>query len=272
MDWFRPLPKATTWRGTGQSWTITHGFFVQMGGFMLYDNGYPKEVLSYARLVELLNDKVINAPTVTERDLPDRSKGDTISKAIIVLQMAWFAIQCMARIGKPLPLSEWEVLTLAFAVMDAAIYVVWLKKPQGVKMSVPIPLKTIQKEVGISTALSTSQDLCDLEDLSHPEPTSLSQSDNWPSEDNQPLIRPLDTDQQTDEHFEESSTWFRRTVRKDYENNSLLYFVFVRLPYRILLFVPRLASKMVTPYNPTRNVKLRVPMFCFMVDKGRGRR
>lgn len=63
-------------------WTVTHGFFIQMGGLILYDNGYPKEVLDYRRLTELLQKKQINASTVTEHDLQDRSKGDAVSRPL----------------------------------------------------------------------------------------------------------------------------------------------------------------------------------------------
>ncbi|KAF5310083.1 hypothetical protein D9619_010539 [Psilocybe cf. subviscida] len=245
--WFLPLPKETTWRGDGQLWTTTHGFFIQMGGFILYDNGYPKEVLNYERLAELLRSEKIDAPAVTERDLQDRSKGDAISKAIVVVQTIWFVLQCFARWGQHLPLSELEVITLAFAVMNAAIYAVWWNKPQGVDMAISVPLKSAKEEVGVST-ISTDEVLQEeINGSEHPqlrESVSLHQGDyqQLHVDDGLPLI-PRD-EQQWDESTGERHSWLRRKLREDREQHSPPLFFLCYLPIRIVGSVFRPLGKM----------------------------
>lgn len=229
-----------------------------MGGFMLYDDEYPIEVLDYSRLVQLLKDQAIDAPMVTERSLQDRSKGDTISKGIIVLQTTWFVLQCIARAQQRLPLSELEVITLAFAVMNAAIYATWWDKPQGVEMSIPIPLKRVKKEVGISTTPSTSEEEpYKPEDLSYSEPAGLPQSDSQSSSDNLPLIPPLDSD----DHVEEMDSWFWRKISNDRRSYSLPYFLFFFLPYRIFVSVVRSLGKTINSSDFRAKTRLRMSMF-----------
>ncbi|KAF5328375.1 hypothetical protein D9619_013262 [Psilocybe cf. subviscida] len=138
---FHTVPKEATRRGSGHPWTVAHGFFVQMGGFLLYDKGYPTAVLDYRRLGHLLRTRSIDPPAVTEAELEDRSKGNAISKSIVVLQTSWFVLQCCARWNKNLPVSELEAMTLAFAVLNGATYAVWWSKPQGVGVPICLHLK-----------------------------------------------------------------------------------------------------------------------------------
>ncbi|KAF5309882.1 hypothetical protein D9619_010566 [Psilocybe cf. subviscida] len=234
-DGFRPLPKATTRRGNGQPWTTTHGFFVQMGGFILYENEYPKEVLDYDRLKELLRDKAIDQPTVTERDLQDRSKGDAISKAIILLQTTWFVIQCIGRAGQHLPLSELEVLTLAFAVVNVAIYAVWWDKPQGVDMAMCVPLK----EVG----------------------NSMPQADYHQSHMSADVPFIPRHEQQPDEDTNKRHSWLRGTVRKDHKQYNFFSFYLIHLPIRIVGSLLRPLSKVSASGLNLDQGTTRMPMF-----------
>ncbi|EKM82161.1 hypothetical protein AGABI1DRAFT_36338, partial [Agaricus bisporus var. burnettii JB137-S8] len=122
-------------------WTKTHGFFIQMGGFMLYRDGLPVEVLTYKSFKELIDKKVIDKPEITERTINDKSKSDYLSKGFVVVQTTWFVVQCIARWAGSLPLVELEVVTLAFAVLNAITYALWLNKPQNVQEAIRIDLK-----------------------------------------------------------------------------------------------------------------------------------
>ncbi|KAF7365584.1 hypothetical protein MVEN_00431800 [Mycena venus] len=62
-------------------------------------------------------------------DIEDKSKGDSLSKGVILLQGLWFTIQCLARIQQHLPLTELEVATLAFQFVNIFIWLLWWRKP-----------------------------------------------------------------------------------------------------------------------------------------------
>ena len=73
---------------------------------------------------------MIIAPS--EEEIKDKSKSDALAKAIVLLQTSWFVIQCVARSIQHLPLTELEIVTLAYAMMNFFIYIFWWNKPRNV--------------------------------------------------------------------------------------------------------------------------------------------
>ncbi|TFK36322.1 hypothetical protein BDQ12DRAFT_699617 [Crucibulum laeve] len=122
-------------------WTKTHGYFVQMGGFMLFENGIPSRTLLLPELEDLMKEGNVDLPDVTEDDIEDKSKGDILSKGLVLLQTSWFIVQCIARGIQGLALTELELVTLAFAVLNGVMYFLWWNKPLDVKCAVPVHLK-----------------------------------------------------------------------------------------------------------------------------------
>ncbi|KIM20960.1 hypothetical protein M408DRAFT_81236 [Serendipita vermifera MAFF 305830] len=111
-------------------WTRTHGFFLVMGGFHLFrlPADIPVCPLKFTDFpVDILE---IIAPTETE--LRDKGKSDAVTKLIVLIQTLWFVVQCIARGTQNLPLTELEVVTLAYAMLNFFIYVFWWDKPRNV--------------------------------------------------------------------------------------------------------------------------------------------
>ncbi|KDQ49501.1 hypothetical protein JAAARDRAFT_165572 [Jaapia argillacea MUCL 33604] len=114
-----------------RKWTRTHGFFVLMGGFMLVnDKGKPVRPLILDDLDKLDDSEF---PQITEVEVQDKSKRDTLSKALIMVQTAWFILQCISRPFAHLPITEIEIVTLAFTVLNLATYAMWWSKPADVR-------------------------------------------------------------------------------------------------------------------------------------------
>ena len=86
-----------------------------MGGFNLFKGNRPQGVLTPGRLGDMLHMRRIVVPILSEEDINDRSKGDGLSKGLVVLQTAWFVIQCIARKAQGLVITQLELSTLAFA-------------------------------------------------------------------------------------------------------------------------------------------------------------
>jgi hypothetical protein len=121
-----------------------------MGGFQLYER--PEQELlkreedgvqrysinsgKFVRILEMADVQNHKLETIihytTEGDLKDRGKSDGIAKAIVILQTLWFVAQCIARGFRQLPLTELEIVTLAYAIMNSFIYVFWWDKPRDV--------------------------------------------------------------------------------------------------------------------------------------------
>ncbi|KAF9473970.1 hypothetical protein BDN70DRAFT_866848 [Pholiota conissans] len=151
-------------------WTITHGFFLQMGGFMLSEDGRPIhtlidgsrwEIPEEWKLINNIKKGIISPPRLTEEDIQDRSKGDIISKTIIILQTTWFIVQCLARWSQRLPLTELEIVTLGFAMLNGITYALWWNKPQNVGRPVFLererPKREVPETIDQSAALITAE-------------------------------------------------------------------------------------------------------------------
>jgi hypothetical protein len=68
----------------------------------------------------------------------DKSKGDALSKGVAMVQGLWFTTQCVARVHQHLAVTELEVATLAFAVVNLFIWFLWWDKPLDVQRQIVI--------------------------------------------------------------------------------------------------------------------------------------
>ncbi|KAF8644458.1 hypothetical protein AX16_008445 [Volvariella volvacea WC 439] len=114
-------------------WTITHGFFVTMGGLMREDeNGYKVVIMGADGHITLGKSKEkveVMLPTILEDEIMDKAKGDFLTKLVVVIQTSWFLVQCIARHAQGLVVTELELVTLAFATLNIITYFLWWSKP-----------------------------------------------------------------------------------------------------------------------------------------------
>ncbi|TFK61778.1 hypothetical protein BDN72DRAFT_429221 [Pluteus cervinus] len=129
-------------------WTTTHGHFVQMGGLEAIHPGGRREVIDpldlspYRRNGYLAQGRLdLNELRFPKNQVQDRSKGDFLSKGLVALQTSWFVLECIARFQQHLPITELEVITLAFAVLNIITYGFWWDKPLNVNCQVQIHIK-----------------------------------------------------------------------------------------------------------------------------------
>ena len=107
-----------------------------MGGFI---DG--TTLLSLADIERLVQNDEIEYPIVTREEIQDKSKGDAVTKALVVLQTTWFLLQCVARASQRLALTELELATAAFAVLNIIIYGLWWNKPLDVQCHIVVRRK-----------------------------------------------------------------------------------------------------------------------------------
>ncbi|KAJ7910819.1 hypothetical protein B0H13DRAFT_2272306 [Mycena leptocephala] len=129
----------------------THGFFFCMGGFVS-SSGYPIVTKKQLADPELGPEFLAGIENVDVEDIMDKSKGDALSKGLALAQGLWFTTQCLARVHQRLAVTELEVATLAFAVVNIFIWLLWWNKPLDVQrqivvgsteLSDPLPIKPI---------------------------------------------------------------------------------------------------------------------------------
>ncbi|KAJ7366321.1 hypothetical protein DFH08DRAFT_763491 [Mycena albidolilacea] len=112
--------------------SITHGFFFAMGGFVSAGH-HPIVTEEQLRL----HPEYLAAIRSTRvKAIEDKSKGDLLSKGVVLLQGLWFTAQCLTRLLQHLTLTELEVATLAFQFVNLAIWFLWLHKPLDVQQPI----------------------------------------------------------------------------------------------------------------------------------------
>ena len=111
-------------------WTRTHGFFAVMGGFVLCEDDKPPIILDPTELAQYLQSGEID---ITQAEIRDKSRGDALSKGLVIVQTGWFILQCTARFVEHLPVTEIELVTLAFATLNFVSYGLLWDKPLGMQ-------------------------------------------------------------------------------------------------------------------------------------------
>lgn len=135
-------------------WTLTHGFFILMGGFHRFSDGKPGVVLLPKDVIALIRRGRLALPS--KEELLDRSKTDSFSKLIVVGQTLWFMTQAIARRIEHLPITELEISTLAYTTVIVGVYLCWWDKPLAVTQPVRIP-GNIWRPTGQSSINETSR-------------------------------------------------------------------------------------------------------------------
>jgi len=79
---------------------------------------------------------------LVDTDIEDKSKSGFLSKGFAVVQTSWFLIQCVMRVVQRLPVTEIEITTFAFAILNSTIYVLWWniyvhKRPSNNTATIP---------------------------------------------------------------------------------------------------------------------------------------
>jgi len=117
-----------------------------MGGFMEYEGNQPIRVLLPDQLESYSLTGNGDFPRISKAEIEDKSKGDAISKGVVILQTGWFVTQCIARGVQGLPITELELVTVAFAALNFVIYVLWWDKPLEVQRGVRVYKKRRTEE------------------------------------------------------------------------------------------------------------------------------
>jgi hypothetical protein len=71
-------------------------------------------------------------PDLPEESMTDRAESNSLSKALLIIQVGWFCTNCASRLIQRLPLSLFEVSTAAHGLCTLLTYFVWWAKPLNV--------------------------------------------------------------------------------------------------------------------------------------------
>ena len=126
---------------------MTHGFFITMGGFHLFEHSYNND----GRCISQEDDKPLHplgasdlldyAESIvmpTKVEIKDRGKSDWLARSFALLQTSWFVAQCISRAIEHLPVTHLEIVTLAYVIVNFIIYIFWWNKPLNVNRPIRV--------------------------------------------------------------------------------------------------------------------------------------
>ncbi|KAL8901347.1 MAG: hypothetical protein Q9207_005242 [Kuettlingeria erythrocarpa] len=148
-QWGTARESVRLFHGAGyEEWSLRHGFFADMGGFVLIPahasgrgEGRPFRITA-KHLHYLVQKKYLEYPTVTQKELWDKSKQDTVTKVITCFQIGYLVLQCLGRAGQGLEITTLELSTLAIVVCTILTSICWLRKPLDVRTPITLRMET----------------------------------------------------------------------------------------------------------------------------------
>ena len=122
-------------------WTLTHGFFLDMGGFCLETPSGLRMQLDETQLKSATTSHpewLAKLEKVDEDHINDHSKSNPLTKLIACGQALWLVTQVISRISQHQAVTLLEVSTTAYAACALTAYVAWWKKPQSPTLPITI--------------------------------------------------------------------------------------------------------------------------------------
>lgn len=133
----------TSLKVTDSNWTLAHGFYTLMGGFVIdldipcksqdpaFTSGIERLALTPRGL--LLLARCGHLPKVSEEEIMDKSKVDELGKLLACTQVTWMVVQVCTRLGLRLPVTLLEVTAVSHVVCALVLYALWWYKPRKVE-------------------------------------------------------------------------------------------------------------------------------------------
>ncbi|KAE9376095.1 hypothetical protein N431DRAFT_371135 [Stipitochalara longipes BDJ] len=149
----RSVKKFQNLDGICPTWTLTHAFFADMGGFVLEaaDLAYPIP-LDAEQIHYLVKNRYIDYPALDKDEIEDKNKSDGLARLLTACQALWFLASSIARPIQGLSMTTLELTTISFIIVMFGTSYCWFHKPSDISRPVILQCKTsiayIRSEAG----------------------------------------------------------------------------------------------------------------------------
>ena len=132
-QWAAAMRSITAMRAIGNDdWTMTHGFYAEMGGFVLEDSHIPPFPVTTSQICYLVQNQYMKMPDITKEEVQDKSKADKAFKVFAFFQTAWVVLEIIARVAQGLPIALLELETCAIIGCSMFTFYFWFNKPKDI--------------------------------------------------------------------------------------------------------------------------------------------
>ncbi|KAI1738167.1 hypothetical protein F4680DRAFT_426308 [Xylaria scruposa] len=137
-------------------WTISHGFYADSGGFVLDIVGSPPFPVTAKQMLYLIRKKYIEAPTITQLDIQDKSKADGLAKGLTFFQSGWLLLKFLGRAAQGYSITPFELFTTAIVLCSLVSLCLWWNKPLDVREPT-----VVSSKCDIATILAAAGEIAD---------------------------------------------------------------------------------------------------------------
>jgi hypothetical protein len=130
-------------------WTVKHGFFAAMGGYVLQPPDFVPFPLDLKQVYYLVTHGYVDYADVLlmPSEIDDKNKFDGMTRLMTALQLSWFVINALARVAQGMAITTLELSTLGFVFCSLCTYFVWRSKPQDVTVPVILVPRATMAEI-----------------------------------------------------------------------------------------------------------------------------
>ena len=122
------------WKRSGyDGWTMRHGYYANMGGFVLQPRDSKPFPINAKQLHYLVTRNYTPYPSTTAKEIWDKSKQDGFQKLLAMVQTGWFVVQVLGRAIQHMPVTTLELTTFTYVFCTFASYYQWSHKPLDVE-------------------------------------------------------------------------------------------------------------------------------------------
>ena len=136
-------------------WSMTDGFYANMGGYVLSVPNRPRVVLNINHLISLVQANLIALPPSSLQAIEDKSKADGFAKGLACIQASWFVLSSLARTLQALPVTTLELSTIAYVFFAILIYASLWRKPLDIRVPTSITLLKLVEDVKQNAVLES---------------------------------------------------------------------------------------------------------------------
>jgi len=119
------------------------------------NNQNTRHVPKFTTLIYIMKHFPHIIPDISKESITDRSESGSLSKTLLIVQIAWFCTNCASRIIQRLPLSLLEVSTAAHAACTLLTFFVWRSKPLNVAEGTLMRGKEVREVYALITCSSS---------------------------------------------------------------------------------------------------------------------
>ncbi|CAG8946561.1 unnamed protein product [Penicillium salamii] len=128
-------------------WSLRHGFYADMGGMLLQPRDSTPFLVNGRQLAYLVEKQYLQCPQITQSEIWDKSKTDTLTRLLSFGQATWLMVQLFGRLSLKLPITTLELSAGAIVICTFGTFVCWMHKPSDVNTGIVLNMESSTAEV-----------------------------------------------------------------------------------------------------------------------------